>query len=646
MYRVTMRPAAGATLLLGASLILFGSPVRASPDEAPPSAPAAMAQAAGAATVHSGAAEIVVADLASMCRPAAMQAIASRLSIKVQVQELPREEPPGPFLTGGTAFKPESKELPAYCQVTGSFVTNPKTGKTANFLATFPAVWNQKYLQLGCGGHCGTFAVSDAASPAITITNQGKPGESISKGYASFATDEGHAGFLQGQWAVQAPGRINEDALEDFLYRANKVLARMGKEFTTAFYAQATGTPRKISYAYFCGCSGGGRDALVAAAYFPEEFDGIIAGSAYANMANLAFLSTGVSLATIRTEDARVPPALIAQIDPIVKAKCDALDGVKDGLIQNPAACDFLPQRDLPRCAAGSSGGDHCFTEAQIQSVSTLLTAVTDAQGNIVQPGYTVSEVQPALLMPPADPGLPDPWPDTGNPATSASGGMGLLGDAVLRVFTHRDDPDFHTRMVISFGSGGSGQVTGYRVIVPAAEVAKANEAMRMGIGDIPRNAAKLIKLDHKLLIWANLSDQLLTPYMSINYYKRLAKMYGGYAKLQRNIRLFAIPGTAHCSGGSVGQGPGSFDALSAMERWAEKREAPDGLLATLYQPTAYGVDFSKPLGRTMPLCKFPEMAHYGGKGDVKDAANWSCPAGDTSMLKVGASGRQAGVVP
>ncbi len=644
MNRTAKRVALALVLLIGSVAAVYGALGRPTPARAQPAASAENRGGSDAATAQASAGKIEVSDLASLCQPAAVQAIASQLGVTVTVQQLPQVEQPGPFFAGGTKFTPATANLPAHCQVTGSFVTNPKTGKTANFLATFPAAWNQKYLQLGCGGHCGTFAVSDAASPTITITNQGKPGDSIAKGYASFATDEGHAGFTQGHWAVKGPGQIDQDALDDYLYRADKVLARMGKAFTTAFYAQATGTSRPIRYSYFCGCSGGGRDALVAASYFPEEFNGIVAGSAYANLADLAFLSTGASLATIRSEDAKLSPALIAQIDPIVKAKCDAADGVKDGLIQNPMACNFRPEKDLPRCA-DDKPGEHCFTKAQIETVSTILTAVTDHQGRIVQPGYAVSEVQSALLMPPHDAGQPNPWPDTGNPATGNSGGMALLGDSVIRIFAHHNDPDFHTSSVISFGSGGSGKVTGYRVIVPASEVAKTNTVLRMGVGDIPQNAAKLIELDHKLLIWTNLSDQLLTPYMSVNYYKRLAETYGGYSKLQKNVRLFGLPGTAHCSGGSLGEGPGSFDALSAIEDWVEKGQAPDSLPATLYEANRFGVNFNKPMGRTMPLCKFPEMARYSGRGDVKDGANWSCPAHDRRMLKIGESGRQAGVI-
>ena len=231
----------------------------------------------------------------------------------------------------------------------GSFVTNAKTGKTANFLATFPAAWNGKYLQMGCSGHCGTFAVSNAATPIVTITNQGYPGEIIIKGYASFATDQGHEGLGAGGWAVKGPGQADEDAIEDYYYRADKVLARLGKDFTVAFYAQATKGPQRISRSYFSGCSGGGRDAFVAASYFPEEFDGIIGGSAY-NVMGVAFQAAGMAVATLRSEDAILSAELIKRIDPIVKGKCDKVDGVEDGLIQNPAACDFRPERDLPRC--------------------------------------------------------------------------------------------------------------------------------------------------------------------------------------------------------------------------------------------------------------------------------------------------------
>ena len=573
-------------------------------------------------------------DLEALCRPEVIQSAVAKLSPTVTVKEVPD----GPKVPSGAKFTAATNGVPPYCQVTGSFVTNPKTGKTANFLATFPAAWNGKYLQMGCSGHCGTFAVSNAAAPIVTITNQGYPGEIIIKGYASFATDEGHESSGAGGWAVKDPGQTDEDAIEDYYYRADKVLARLGKEFTVAFYAQARKGPQRISRSYFSGCSGGGRDAFVAASYFPEEFDGIIGGSAY-NVMGVAFQAAGMAVATLRSEDAILAAELIKRIDPIVKAKCDKVDGVEDGLIQNPAACDFRPERDLPRCE-GKAAGTGCFTQAQIETLSTVVTAVTDEEGNVIQPGFTVSELNPGFRPQPKDPKAADPWTDTEG---FVNGGLWSIANADLKVFVHKDDPHFHTRSVVQFQTGGSGTVTGYRIVVPKAEVSKALTEARKGIGHFPENAAHLIKLNRKFLIWHNLSDEKLTPYMSINYYKQLAKIYGGYEKLQNNVRLFTIPGSGHCS--MYGVGPDNFDALTAMENWVEKGNAPDALLAKLYDPNSPRVDPSKTPLRTMPLCKFPEMAHYSGHGDVKDAANWSCPPNDISMLKVGESGRQAGVI-
>jgi feruloyl esterase len=591
-----------------------------------------IANALGAAETPPG--RSVIPDLATFCRPSTIQSAVDKLSPQVTIKAVKD----GPNLSDGTNFVAATPPMPAYCQVSGSFVTNPKTGRTANFLATFPAAWNGKYLQLGCSGHCGTFAVGNAATPIVTITNQGYPGEIIMKGYASFATDEGHEGMGAGEWAVKGPGQIDHEAIEDFYYRADKVLARLGKEFTAAFYAEATKVPRKISRSYFSGCSGGGRDAFVAASYFPEEFDGIIGGSAY-NLMGVTFQEAGMTVASLRSEDAIVTAQLIKRIDPIVKAQCDKVDGVEDGLIQNPAACDFRPERDLPRCNGNAPNSD-CFTQAQIETISTVITAVTDEDGDLVQPGFSVSELNPGFRQPPQDLQAAEPWSDTDD---FIKGGLWSLANASLKIFVNENDPNFHARSVVSFQTERAGPVTGYRTVVPKAEVSKALAEARVGIGHFPENAANLIKLNRKFLIWHNLSDEKLTPYMSINYYKQLAKLYGGYGKLQNNVRLFPIPGSGHCS--MYGVGADNFDALTAMEDWVEKGLAPDALLAKLYDPNGPQVDPSKTPLRTMPLCKFPEMAHYNGRGNVKDAANWTCPSGDTSMLKVGESGRRAGVI-
>ena len=519
-----------------------------------------------------------------------------------------------------TRYVAASGAVPAYCQVSGSFVTNPASGKTANFMATFPAVWNGKYLQLGCSGHCGQFYVSNPALPSITVTAQGHATQIIEKGYATFATDEGHEGMESASWAIKADKAVDADFVDDWLYRADKVLTQMGKQFTTAFYARVNGTQQGISRSYFSGCSGGGRDAMVAASYFPDAFDGIIAGSPY-NPVGMTLQASAVGAAAARSSGAGLSPVLLALFDKTVKAQCDGIDGVKDGLIQNPAACNFNPDRDLPRCTAGRPAGQ-CFTPAQIETASVIVNGITDERGTVVQPGYSLSELD---VMPAA---------------------MAFLSDPTLKVFVHGNDPAFKPASIFSFRRSGPGQVTGFHAVVASAEVARVRATLRLGAGHLPENTTTLMNSKTKLLMWHNFSDEMLTPFSSINWYKRLARRHGGYARVQSQARLFMLPGTSHCS--ITGVGPNSFDALSAMEDWVEKAQAPDALIASVadrqFSPGLPKALALKTPNYTMPLCKFPAMARYSGTGDVQDAKNWRCNAGDTRLLQLGASGRQAGV--
>jgi feruloyl esterase len=521
---------------------------------------------------------------------------------------------------GATRYVAANGAVPAYCQVSGSFVTNPASGKTANFMATFPANWNGKYLQLGCSGHCGQFYVSNPAMPTITVTAQGHATQIIEKGYATFATDEGHEGMDPAGWAVKKDGTVDQDYVDDFFFRADKVLSVMGKEFTTAYYAQVSGTRQAISRSYFNGCSGGGRDAMVAASYFPDAFDGIIAGSPY-NSVGMTIQGTAVGVAAARSPGAGLSPALLALFERTVTNQCDAVDGVKDGLIQNPAACNFNPERDLPRCTASAAAGQ-CFSTAQIETASVMINGITDERGNVVAPGYSISDfgIEPVF--------------------------MGQLTTPAFKVFVHGNDPAFNPSAIFSFRRGGPGQVTGFHAVIPSAEVARVRQAWRPGAGHLPENTGTLMGSKTKLLIWHNFSDEKLTPFSSINWYKGLARSHGGYARVQSQARLFMLPGTTHCS--ITGVGPNSFDALGAMEAWVEKGEAPDALRAWVanrqFTPGAPKSPNLNTPDYTMPLCKFPQMARYSGKGDVRNGANWSCPAGDKRMLRIGESGRQAGV--
>lgn len=550
----------------------------------------------------------------ALCTPEFVQAAASGLSTTVTIRPIRN----GTFRTA-TQYLPASGSRPAFCQVSGSFITNPQTGKTANFIASFPSNWNGKYLQLGCSGHCGQFFVSDPALPSVTVTAQGHPGLIIEKGYATFATDEGHEGMDAASWAIR-DGKVDKDYVDDWMFRADKVLASMGKEFTAAYYARVNGTSQTISRSYFQGCSGGGRDAMVVSSYFPEAFDGIIAGSPY-NSATMTLQGSAIAAAAARSPGAGLTPQLLALFDRTVKAQCDGLDGVKDGLIQNPAACNFVAERDLPKCTPGSASGQ-CFTQAQVETASVMTSAVTDEHGNVIQPGYSVSElaVEPVF--------------------------MDMLTSPALKVMVHGNDPAFEAAKLFTFQRGGPGRVTAFHAVVAASEAAKVRDALRLGAGHLPENMPTLLRSKTKLLMWHNYSDEKLTPFSSVNWYQALARGNGGYAKVQRQVRLFMLPGTSHCS--ISGIAPNSFDPLTAMENWVEKGQAPDSLATWVvdreYTPGAPKAPALATPNYSVPLCKFPEMARFSGKGDFRDAKNWSCQPGDTRLLRIGQSGIQAGV--
>lgn len=552
--------------------------------------------------------------LEAACTPEYVQSAVAGLPVTVTVKPT-RNVMPRP----ATRYVAANGKTPAFCQVTGTYVTNPASGKTANFIATLPENWNGKYLQLGCSSHCGQFFVSDPAVAAVTVTAQGYPNQIIKKGYATFATDQGHEGTESASWALR-DGRVDQDYLDDFYFRASKVLSTMGKQFTTAFYGRLNGSEQRISRAYFQGCSGGGRDAMVASSYFPEAFDGIIAGSPY-DPIGVMLQTNAIKAALSRSPDAGLTPQHLALLDRTVKAQCDAIDGARDGLIQNPAACNFVAERDLPRCTAGSAAG-LCFSPAQIETVSVITSAVTDEHGNVVQPGYSISEVVAADMLS----GLAEPG---------------------LRIMVHRNDPAFDPAKLFQFRRGGPGRVTAFRAVVAASEVAKVRDALRPGAGHLRENTPTLMRSKTRLLVWHNFSDELLTPYISVNWYKQLARDHGGYARVQRQARLFMLPGTTHCSMTSIG--PNAFDPLTAMENWVEKGQAPEALPAWVadrqFTPGAPKAAALATPDYTMPLCKFPQMARYSGKGDMKDARNWTCRPADKGMLRMGASGIQAGVL-
>ncbi|BBO30140.1 hypothetical protein AltI4_45280 (plasmid) [Alteromonas sp. I4] len=533
--------------------------------------------------------------------------------------------PNGPQYADGTSYVEATETVPAYCQVTGKYVTNPETGKTANFLATLPENWNGKYLQLGCSGQCGYLFMNNPAVGQIPISAQGYPGQLIEKGYAIFGNDLGHVldspASNDTTWMIAADGSMDVDAVEDYLYRADEVMADLGKSFTTELYGSLMDQSAEIDKAYYSGCSQGGRGALIAATRFPDKFDGIIAGSPAQDLPGL--MMQGPALMSIAQNSTVTPISAeqAANLNAIISEKCDIADGIKDGLIQNPNACDFDPKEDLPICAEGEEPGS-CVTEAQANLLSAFFSGVTNADGEVKIPGFAINNSNFGFIGP-----IP-----AGVPVDTHL--RQILGDA------------FAEQSLFSSAEGGDGQVTNFHAELNEDAYQAYKAIMREGTIEV-EDFDSLIAQGKKLIWYHNLADETLTPNMSINRYKKLAEMNGGYDQLKNTIRLFTVPNTGHC--GLGGDGPGNFDAIGALESWVEESEAPDQIIASQLDP-AYNnilwgiVDYSVPPLRTMPLCTFPQMASYIGSGVINSASNWECNATDERMLEMGSAGVQAGV--
>jgi feruloyl esterase len=506
---------------------------------------------------------------------------------------------------------PASGGNPVYCDVRGSIDTG---GNAAGFRIQLPANWNHKVLVYGVGGTGGSV---ETPSP-----NAVDRADSLIKGYATAVTDTGHrnksnadAGF-----ALHPDGTPNLPALNDYFYRAAHALTVAAKHLVPAYYAT-----KSVERTYFDGCSNGGRMALIGGEHYPLDYDGIIAGApAISQLQILALLKAARSQLS---PEQRLTPDQPAMIDAAFQASCDATDGVRDGVVQNPASCKFKPA-DLV-CKAGQSG--QCLTQAQVNGLESYLAPIKDQRGNVLVPGFLLASVGPGPLnfaqyaMGPnaaPDPAAAEPW-GTAPPARGWA-----LGDTTLKFIVYRD-ASYNTQ---SFPLAANG-------VIGDAALRRYRAAGKDADADNPAALNGFIRANRKLIIYHGFGDHALSPMQTISFYERLAARAGGnYAALERNVRLFMVPGMQHC-----GREPGinSFDTLSALDAWVTHGVAPTALIATDY------VDKTNPsagVKRTMPLCPFPAQAHYAGDGDVNAAANWTCPAGDRSLLAVGPVGVAAGM--
>lgn len=467
------------------------------------------------------------------------------------------------------------------------------TGKLApeiNFQVLLPTEsWTQRYLQVGCGGLCGNITLRSGASAGCQVLNDG--------GFVMAATDMGHSGN-GGEWGLDPQKRA------DFAYRAQHLTAEAAKALIADFYGQ------DAAYRYFNGCSDGGREALMEAMRYPDDFDGVIAGAPAMlfQVQNtlyhgwMARANTDEASRTILTS-AKLPALHQAVLD-----ACDGADGVKDGLIAAPDLCTFDPR--VLVCAADAPETDQCLTERQVQVVRDFYAGPRDAQN-----GAWLTAGQPVY-------GSELNWQGvfvSDEPDQEVFSDK--IVDPVLRYLAFDPaDPDF-TLADLQFTTGTLDALRPRHPLFDATNPDLA--AFRQAGG--------------KLIMWHGLGDPHIAPANTLALHHGMIAQLGAEA-VDTFERLYFLPGVGHCGGG---QGPANLDLLTPMLDWVENGTAPDAIMtATMAETSGFGqpegVDGAggPPLQRDLGVTPLPEMARpvypyphvaaYQGSGAIEDGANWT----------------------
>jgi len=467
------------------------------------------------------------------------------------------------------------KSLPAFCRI--AVTSTPSTDSDIKIEIWLPASgWNGKFQGQGNGGFAG----------AIDFRSMGV---AISQGYATASTDTGHtaaAGGPDATWALNHPEKIT-----DFGYRAIHLMTQIAKTLVNAYYGS------NPQHSYFSSCSNGGRQALMEAQRYPEDYDGIIAGAPANYWTHL--LAAGIW----NTQSLALDPASyisakkLPAIASAVNESCDKLDGVTDGILNDPRQCHFDPNVLL--CKEGDA--DSCLTSAQITALKKLYEGAHDSHGNLIYPGF----------LPGAETGGNgwSAWITPANPRTSLGLGFttGFFADMV---FGKADWDLLHANIDDATST--------------------ADQKLAVTLNSTDPNLAAFKSRGGKLIIYHGWNDPAISALNSINYYSSVITRMG-----QQNadsfVRVYMIPGMQHCGGGP---GADSFGAAVtpfptdpqhslqlSLEQWIEKGVAPSTIIATKFVPN----DPSRTVKMTRPLCPYPQSAKYNGTGDPNSAANFTC---------------------
>ncbi len=454
--------------------------------------------------------------------------------------------------------------LPAHCEVRG--VIWPE----ARFVVKLPTAWNERFQMVGNGGWAGTITTA-AVDTAVRL------------GYASTSTDTGHD-------AQKEPGAIfamktdsNPNALRKIIdhgYLSVHETALLAKKIIRTYYGA------DAKYSYWVGCSTGGRQGLMEAQRYPEDFDGYVIGAPVLNLTGLQtkavynWIQVGPGPSEIKAEK-------LVALEAAVYGKCDALDGLKDGLIENPLACSFDPDKDLTKCSGTETAS--CFTPAQLTAIKHVYDGVRNSKGELLFPGFPVG---PEAFMPDRTGKRISGW-------ESNLIGSFNLGDTFMKYMAF-DNP-----------TGASYDYKSFNVDNDVARMQKVGLIINATITDLTAVKARGAKIVH----YHGWADPGVTSRMSVDYYEA-AKKTMGEKETTDFYRFFPVPGMFHCGGGP---GCGDVDWLTAVVNWVEKGVAPEMLIGG-------HVEGGKTT-RTRPICMYPTVARYKGSGSIDEAANFGCSA-------------------
>jgi feruloyl esterase len=450
--------------------------------------------------------------------------------------------PPSPVgPAGGAAFK----SLAAFCRVAATL--RPVADSEIKIEVWLPATgWNGKLEAVGNGAWAGSISY-----PAMATA--------IAMGYAAASTDTGHTGNSP----AFIPGHTEK--VTDFAWCAVHEMTAATKAITTAYYGRA------IERSYFNGCSTGGRQALTEAQRF-RDYDGIIAGAPAYYTTRLQGMQIWTAQAVHKDEASYIPPEKYALLHRAVLQDCDALDGVKDGVLEDPTRCRFDPA--VLACKNGA--GPDCLTGPQVEAVRKIYSGPANPR--------TEQNIFPGLEL-----GSELGWATLAGPKP-----MSLAVEVYQYLVFHKPTWNY-----LDFDPAAD-------FTTAATEIGASMNATNPNLG--PNG--------HKLLLYHGWADPGIPPRATINYFNHVVDAMGGASRASDSVRLFMVPGMGHCRGGD---GTDTFDPVAALDVWVTTGKAPDQIPAS--HLTKGVVD------KTRPLCPYPEVTKYKGNGDTNSAANFTCQA-------------------